>query len=233
MVKIIGISGRKQSGKNTVANYINGINLCELGIIRDYDINNSGKLLINTTNHAGQVGWGILDLLRKDNEFVSYAENSIWPYIKIYHFADYLKKICVDLFDLTPEQVYGNDDQKNTPTNYGMTAREFLQYFGTNVMRKIKNDVWLDRTIKTIKQEQSKIAIIPDVRFPNEVESIKSAGGVVLRLTRDVFNSKHECECALDQDKFDWNNFDFIINNAEMNLQELKNRIEQIYPRIS
>jgi energy-coupling factor transporter ATP-binding protein EcfA2 len=232
MVKIIGIAGRKQSGKNTVANCINGITLCELGTIMDYDINSRGELLINTTNHAGQIGWGILDLLRKDEEFVSYAATAIWPYIKIYHFADYLKKICIDLFDLTPEQVYGNDDQKNTPTNYGMTSREFLQHFGTNVMRKIKDDVWLARTIKTIQQEQSNIAIVPDVRFPNEVESIQKAGGVVIRLTRNVFNSSHECESALDKDRFNWDNFDFIVDNAEMGLKELKNKIEQLYHKI-
>ena len=103
---------------------------------------------------------------------------------KIYHFADPLKAMAIDLFDLSPTQVYGTDEDKNTVTPYlaqdaalkgkdvldniHMT-REFLQYFGTDVMRSIKDTVWVDYTIKKIKQEQSSVAIIPDVRFPNEV----------------------------------------------------------------
>jgi len=225
MVKIIGISGRKQSGKNTVANIINGCVLKDLKMIEDYKVDDHGQLNILTTNKKNVVGWGVLDLLRKDEEFMSYADASIWPHIKIYHFADYLKKICVDLFDLTPSQVYGTDSDKNTNTPYGMTAREFLQYFGTNVMRKIKDSIWLDRTIKTIQEEQSAIAIIPDVRFPNEVHAIKDAGGCVIRLTRDVANSTHECETALNQDVFDWDTFDHIIDNQGYSIEDLEESI--------
>jgi len=119
------------------------------------------------------------------------------------------------LFDLEPKQVYGTDDDKNTPTKYGKTAREFLQTFGTDIMRSIKDTVWVDYTIKKITQEQSSVAIIPDVRFPNEVDAIHNAGGIVIRLTRDVFSDSHKCESALDADKFDWNKFDYTINNNE------------------
>jgi len=225
MVKIIGISGRKQSGKNTVANMINGDILKDLGMIQDYKIDDTGQLNILTTDKNNNLGWGVLDLLRKDKEFISYADVNIWPYVKIHHFADYLKMICVDLFDLSPSQVYGNDEDKNTDTQYGMTAREFLQYFGTSIMRKIKDTVWLDRTIKTIQEEQSVISIVPDVRFPNEVHAIKDAGGFVIRLTRDIYHSTHECEMALNQDVFDWDTFDCIIDNQELDIEELQNQV--------
>ena len=224
MVKIIGISGRKQSGKNTVANIINGDVLKDLGLVQDYVVDDHGQLNVRTTNKNNEVGWGILDLLRHDPEFVSYADANIWPYIKIHHFADYLKMICVDLFNLEPKQVYGTDAEKNTDTTYGMTAREFLQYFGTSVMRKIKDDIWLERTMKTIEQEQSSIAIIPDVRFPNEVHAIKDAGGFVIRLTRDTLHSSHECESALNRDVFDWDTFDYIIDNQGYSIKELQEK---------
>lgn len=227
-MKIIGISGRKQSGKNTVANIISGDVLKGLGMIQDYKIDNSGQLNILTDNKENLTGWGILDLLRKDEEFVSYADKNIWPYIKIYHFADYLKMICVDLFNLEPAQVYGTDVDKNTETKYGMTAREFLQYFGTRVMRKIKDDIWLERTMKTIQEEQSCIAVIPDVRFPNEVLSIKNAGGFVIRLQRDIMQSDHECESALNPDVFDWGMFDYIVDNQTCSISELREKISII-----
>lgn len=220
-MKIIGISGRKQSGKNTAANYINGDILKKMGMVNDFSINKDGELEIKTSDMYGNVGWGIFDVTRKDEEFVDYANTSLWPYVKVYHFADYLKKICVELFDLTPIQVYGSDSDKNTMTNYGMTAREFLQYFGTNVMRKIKDTIWVDYTIKNIVSENSLVALIPDVRFPNEIDAIHDAGGIVIRLTRDSHKSCHECEKALDAENFDWNKFDIVIDNNTTSMDEL------------
>ena len=85
MTKIIGISGRKQSGKNTVANFINGEILLEKEMVSNFELND-GQLQIETTNSLGKVGWGMLDVTRKDPEFVSYAHENIWPFIKVYHF---------------------------------------------------------------------------------------------------------------------------------------------------
>ncbi len=227
-MKIVGISGRKQSGKNTVANIMNGVILKQRGLITDYKINDKGQLLIRTVDSNLIEGWGILDVTRKDSAFVEYAENELWPFVKIYHFADYLKKMCVDLFDLSPQQVYGTDDDKNTMTQYGKTAREFLQYFGTDVMRKIKDTVWVDCTLKNIISEQSELAIIPDVRFPNEVKAIQEFGGVVIRLDRDAFSDSHPCESALDIDKFDWDMFDVIIENGKTDIKKLESDIKTI-----
>ena len=150
---IIGISGRKQSGKNTVANIINGEILKSKDMISDYKITNNGELSIYTQDSHGTYGWGVLDVTRKDEDFVNYAEQEMWPYVKLYHFADALKEMSVNLFDLEPRQVYGSDDDKNTMTPYGKTARQFLQYLGTDIMRKIKDTIWVDWTIKVINQE--------------------------------------------------------------------------------
>lgn len=235
MPTIIGISGKKQSGKNTAANYITGSILKSIDMVQDFSINNQGQLEIKTTNAGGAVGWGIFDATRKDIQFLRYASQELWPYTKIYHFADYLKQICVDLFDLSPEQVYGTDEDKNTKTKIrkqksrtNMTAREFLQFFGTDVMRKIKDSIWVDYTIKLIQQEQSAVSIIPDVRFPNEVMAIKKAGGCIIRLDRNVHCSDHKCEKALDQENFSWDEFDYIIKNNDLDISQLCNHLESI-----
>ncbi len=234
-MKIIGIAGRKQAGKNTVANYINGSILQSLDMISDFEIGNNGELEIKTKDSSGTEGWGVFDVTRKDEEFISYAENALFPYVKIYHFADPLKLMAIDFFDLEPQQVYGTDKDKNTSTPYTqngwnnkMTAREFLQYFGTEVMRNIKDTVWVDYTIKKIQQEQSSVAIIPDVRFPNEVDAIKKAGGIVIRLDRNIYDDQHVCETALDKDKYDWDNFDYIINNNDSSLSDLCKSLEKL-----
>ena len=110
---IIGISGRKQAGKNTVANIFNGEFLKSKGLIKDYRINEQGQLVIKTSDSNMNEGWGVLDVTRKDDEYAAYAERNVWPYIKIYHFADYLKTIAINLFGLPHEKVYGNDEDKN------------------------------------------------------------------------------------------------------------------------
>lgn len=234
MTKIIGISGRKQAGKNTVANYINGDVLKNLQMIEDFVLDDYGMLNVKTKDCTGTDGWGILDTTRKDNTFVQYAERELWPYIKTYHFADYLKNMCVELFSMNPDNLYGTDDHKNQPTEFRwehmptdldkegiMTHRDFLEYFGTKVIRKIKLSAWVDATINKINKEKSEIAIIPDVRFPNEVKAIQNAGGIVVRLNRDVFNSKSESETSLDPHVFDWVNFNIIINNCNMTMNDL------------
>jgi CRISPR/Cas system CMR-associated protein Cmr1 (group 7 of RAMP superfamily) len=241
-MKIIGISGRKQAGKNTAANYINGKILQNLKMVEDSYIDNNGQLVIKTTNSSDQSDFGIFDVTRKDEIFVQYAERELWPYIKVYHFADPLKEMASNLFDLDEKLIYGSNEDKDTKTpfvwssvpmgdpqnNQNMSIREFLEYFGTKIIRKIKNDAWAEFTIKRIVRENSNVAIIPDVRFPNEVLAIQAAGGKVIRLTRDKFNSSAEAESALDKDVFDWSQFDAVIENNNISIQELCDELNKI-----
>lgn len=234
-MKIIGIAGRKQAGKNTVANCINGNVLLSKEMIKDFYIDDNGKLIVQTSDSNGNVGYGEFDVTRKDSPFVEYAHRELWPYIKVYHFADPLKEMAINLFNINPQQVYGSDDEKNKPTHLlwedipsvpkdktgNMTAREFLQYFGTDVVRKIYHNAWVNATLNRVLVEQSEIAIIPDVRFPNEVSAIRDNGGIVIRLTRDLYHSDHDSEQALDIEMFDWKNFDIIIDNSNMNIEDL------------
>jgi len=91
-----------------------------------------------------------------------------------------------------------------TPDSH-MTARHVLQFVGTEVFRKMYHNVWVDATIRKIKAESPKIALIADCRFPNEVMGIKEAGGTVVRLTRAPFEGQdeHASETSLNPDKFD------------------------------
>jgi hypothetical protein len=68
------------------------------------------------------------------------------------------------------------------------------------------------------------LAIIPDCRFPNEVDAIKQCGGLVIRLDLDPFSSSSPSESALDPDYYDWNNFDMVVQNKSMTMTE-KNSI--------
>lgn len=163
------------------------------------------------------------------SEFVAkYFNGAIEPFngAKIYNFADPLKKdICINILGLTYDQCYGDDDKKNQLTdivweNKRLTAREVMQFVGTDIFRKMKNDVWAGATIKKIQKEQPKLAIIADCRFPNEVEAVRDAGGIVIKLTRNPYNSDHESEVALDESVYPTKNFDLVIYNQNISIQE-------------
>ena len=131
----------------------------------------------------------------------------------------------MDVLGLTYHQCYGSDESKNElvdccwpDTNEKMTAREVMQYVGTDVFRKIQNNVWAGATIKKIHLEKSDLAIIADCRFPNEVDAIKNDGGLVVKLNRNPYNSNHASEAALDASQYDSSNFDLVIDNGDLTI---------------
>jgi hypothetical protein len=168
------------------------------------------------------------------SEFVAkFFNGPIEPFngAKIYNFADPLKKdICINILGLTYDQCYGNDISKNQFTevywnDIRLTAREVMQLVGTDIFRKMKKDVWASSTIAKIKNEQPELAIIADCRFPNEVEAIKNAGGLVIKLNRNPYNSDHTSETALDEANYSSSNFDFIVYNENMSIPEQNSAI--------
>ena len=234
MPNIIGLSGAKQSGKTTSTNFLYGYQLRVNEIIEKFLMNSeTGELLVNakTINEKGEEeeGLGVLDIERRDSDFIDYASQSIWPYVRSFGFADPLKIISIQLFGLLEEQCYGTNDQKNTPINIKwedlpvssdktgfITAREFLQYFGTEVCRKIKPNIWVDSCINRINQSGTELAIVSDVRFPNEVDAIQKAGGKVIRLTRKPHEDIHDSEISLD----DYEGFDYVLENQDLSIDE-------------
>jgi hypothetical protein len=163
------------------------------------------------------------------SEFIrTYANASIQPYnaTKIYNFADPLKQdICMNILGLSYQQCYGTDDQKNELVNCfwdnrQLTAREVMQMVGTEMFRTMQKNVWSDATIRKIHIENPPLAIIADCRFPNEVEAIKNANGLIIKLKRNPYNSSHASELALDPEHYPESNFDLVIENDNLSINE-------------
>jgi hypothetical protein len=91
-------------------------------------------------------------------------------------------------------------------------------------MRKIYGSVWVNSTIKKITREQSELAIIADVRFPNEAKAIENAGGVVVRLTRKVSDDNHDSEVALDEYPFK-----HFIDNKDGSLDSMAVKVNKFF----
>lgn len=116
--KILLISGRKQSGKDSTANYLAGYLLKKHGYINYYELDEDGKLLINYKFLDPDTGKEVeelasLDLERKDIEYAQHASQQIWPIIKHEKFGNLLKDILITIFGCNRQEIYGNDDDKN------------------------------------------------------------------------------------------------------------------------
>jgi len=67
-----------------------------------------------------------------------------------------------------------------------LTPRWILQYWGTEVCRRaFHDDIWIAALENKLRSSNDDI-VISDCRFPNEIKSIKAAGGIVVRVVRGV-----------------------------------------------
>jgi hypothetical protein len=72
------------------------------------------------------------------------------------------------------------------------TARELLQFIGTDVVRNcVSTTYWVDLAEKRLQRwvNDGVSVVFTDVRMPNERDLVKDYGGVVARITRDVDNA--------------------------------------------
>lgn len=88
-----------------------------------------------------------------------------------------------------------------------VSGRELLQVYGTDVLRGANPNFWVDLLETRIKRndfdkylgtERPDYVFITDVRFQNEVEKISNMGGVVIKLDRAQFTDSHASEAAID-----------------------------------
>lgn len=131
---------------------------------------------------------GILGRKRVGKDTIADYLVTKYKYQKV-SIAHPLKEGCRILFDLSWDQVYGNDkdviDQR-----YQRTPREILSTIGTGTIRsQFGEDFWIKRAFNC--SEYDKI-VISDVRFENEIKKIHSAGGLVIKVVCD--NAEKEAD---------------------------------------
>jgi hypothetical protein len=241
-MKIIGFAGKKQSGKNTASNFLVLLTLLEQGISEHARLNEHGEIEVSDIFGQKVADQPFFPFKEPYVRVKQLFANELGSHIKIYAYADFLKEIAINLFGLSYEQVYGTDEDKNTFTKIRwenmpgvvddkivaaglqsgkimyhkkgrMTAREFLQFFGTDICRKISNTCWVDYTINKIQQDNPALAIISDVRFINEINAIKDKNGFVIYLTR--------ASNATDQHPSEQDIKDIKVCNAVLDNQDM------------
>ena len=106
---------------------------------------------------------------------------------KTFSFADELKK-SVDGF--LKEQIgisaFTEDNKEKE------VIRPFLVFWGTDIMRKINNDIWVDKLQDNLHNNH--VSIITDLRFLNELEWIKKNKGLSVLVKRDGIEAANAYE---------------------------------------
>lgn len=140
----------------------------------------------------------------------------------ILHFADYLKYVCKEYFNWN-----GIKDEK---------GRTILQKVGTDLARNNNPDIWVDTVKNFILAFETEFDyfLVPDCRFPNEIEVLKRDGRIdffyAIKVKRDNFDNglteeqkNHPSETALDNYKFN-----FIVIDNEEGLDYVKSNARQV-----
>lgn len=248
MTKILVLAGKKQSGKNTSANFMTGYVISQLArrgapyLPTRFTVDDvTGELIIGPISDPAvpdkdlSQGEHMLNLYDPNPEVQMWLQDCVYPHVKLYAFADMLKATASTVFGIPEEWVNGTNKDKENEThipwknmggflapkvvaqlkdsgkyNKNMTVREFLQYFGTNICRKIYGDCWVQSCFRRIEIDQPDFAVICDCRFENEVKASRKAGAKIVHLTRaPLGGDTHASETGLD--KVAKKNFDLIV----------------------
>ena len=134
--------------------------------------------------------------------FIGSGKDTIADYLTNFHgfrresFANSLKDAVAHVFGWDRTMLEGRTKQArewreqvdpwwserlNMPN---LTPRWILQYWGTEVCRRaFHDDIWIASLENKLRNSTDNI-VISDCRFPNEIKSIRNAGGIVIRVIR-------------------------------------------------
>lgn len=254
MNNLLALTGQKGSGKDTVAIilamlYHNHDNHVILKTIEHdltvYSDNYKIKKFAQPIKEFVANILGVDVAMMEDREFKETSLGEKWVRHVLYVDRDGDLEIR-DMFSTYEEleRLYGNHKDGAGAYVYKkefLTPRTLMQLIGTEVCRQIHPNFWINSLFKDytptgdtlLEGEIRKVReedliypkwIISDCRFNNEAEAIKSKGGVIIKVERDLDNQdSHKSEKGIDK-KY----VDLVINNngsIQDLITEVKNKM--------
>ena len=211
---IIGLSGKKQSGKNTICEGLkNWYFSYHFAFIKIYSFADVLKR---------QVCINVLGLSEEQCYGTDQEKNSLTKF-KWENFPDNIRYLEEERIEEVRVIGETNDYENLFVLRKGfMTAREVMQVVGTDIFRNyFDQEIWVDATLRNIFQDKKNIALISDIRFPSEIDAIMKNGGSIIRLTRNVCEQdNHPSEIALDNYNFTSLERSYIIDNKDIGIEE-------------
>lgn len=131
-----------------------------------------------------------------------------------YAFADHLKETAAFMTGLPLHFFNDRRLKEQEAPGLGASPRKILEVLGTEVGRNIDPDFWVKRLMHKLaaKPGGSRI-IITDMRFPNEYEAIRRAGGFAVRVKRKETDEAEDQSTHISNTALDTFKFDAVVNN--------------------
>ncbi len=124
-------------------------------------------------------------------------------------FADALKIHLGDLTGWTFAQLQDQQFKQTLSLRYGTTPRAAMQSFGVWARETLGSDFWVNKVLNARTPDE--ITVVTDVRFRNEANAIRAAGGYLVRIDRASCPvGDHISETDLDNYDFNF----FVGNNG-------------------
>lgn len=173
---------------------------------------------------------GILGRKGVGKDLISDYLTTRYGYNKV-AFASTLKDATKVLFGFNNDQLYGDQKEVIDP-RWGISPRQAFQWLGTDIFRikvqelipKIEDKFWIESALSNTTEK----IVISDVRFANEVRTIRERGGKVIKVVREgIPRDDHVSEKGIDL----ITEYDFIINN-QGTIEDLYQKIDQIIEQI-
>lgn len=158
--------------------------------------------------------------------------------VKEYALADELKRYCKENHDELVRQYPEVDlaNRKDDPI-YGYVG--MLQHVGTNIIRAKNPDYWVECLASRIKSDNPDVALVTDIRFPNEAQWIHDNAGALVKIVRIKKDGtqyiapdrdpNHPSETALDN----YSEWDFVILAADGEVEALKDTAASLYEMLT
>lgn len=128
----------------------------------------------------------------------------------ILSFAHELKKSVDDfLIEQTGISAFTSDDNEKS------IIRPFLVCWGTDIMRKINDSVWIEKLEKSL--DPNAVNIITDLRFMNELNWLKENKGFSIMLDREGVEPANAYEKENNKEISKFVDINFSIGNFENN----------------
>ena len=182
---IIGISGKAQSGKDTV---------CKMIVYTIWYYNYSQRLQTFSLEHYNNTYEKFGEVI----DFTCWYKTS---------FANKLKQCLSNILNVSISKFEDNEFKKSEVEWLGITVRELLQKFGTAIRNEVSDDFWVKACLNNLEKDDD--YLITDVRFKSEAKGIKDLEGIIVRVNREGAGAgNHISEIDLDD-----YSFDYVINN--------------------
>ena len=181
-------------------------------------------MIIGLVGYIGSGKGTVGDILVRDHQYTKFA------------FADALKDAVSTIFMWPRGLLEGDSNASRTfrekvdpwwsmKLGYEVTPRLILQKMGTEACRHgIADNIWIAALEKRIQGYDD--VVISDVRFPNEINFIRSAGGVIVRVKRGDDPSPEELS-KMHISETAWNSFtpDYTMVN-DSTMENLKDNVK-------